>query len=103
MTGRFAGCDAAQARQWSPGVPMTRIPNPVLTQRFSDAIAFALVVHSAQVRKGTSIPYLSHLLAVASLVIEQGGSEDAAIAVVLHDAPEDRGGRAMLAQIADSA
>ena len=79
---------------------MTSTPNPVLTQRFSDAVAFALVVHSAQVRKGTSIPYLSHLLAVASLVIEHGGSEDAAIAAVLHDAPEDRGERAMLAQIA---
>lgn len=74
-------------------------PRPLLTNRFTDAIDFALVAHCAQVRKGTRIPYLSHLLAVASLVIEHDGDEDAAIAAVLHDAPEDRGGRAMLEQI----
>jgi hypothetical protein len=70
-----------------------------LTNRFTDAIDFALVAHCAQVRKGTRIPYLSHLLAVASLVIEHDGDEDAAIAAVLHDAPEDQGGHAMVAQI----
>ena len=78
---------------------MGDIPSPLLTNRFTDAIDFALVAHCAQVRKGTRIPYLSHLLAVASLVIEHDGDEDAAIAAVLHDAPEDQGGRAMVEQI----
>jgi (p)ppGpp synthase/HD superfamily hydrolase len=50
-------------------------------------------------RKGTNIPYISHLLAVAALVIEAGGDEDAAIAALLHDAVEDQGGRAMLDRI----
>ena len=78
---------------------MGATPSPLLTNRFSDAIDFALVAHCAQVRKGTRIPYLSHLLAVASLVIEHDGDEDAAIAAVLHDAPEDQGGWAMVEQI----
>ena len=78
---------------------MGDIPRPLLTNRFTDAIDFALVAHCAQVRKGTRIPYLSHLLAVASLVIEHDGDEDAAIAAVLHDAPEDQGGLAMVEQI----
>ena len=78
---------------------MGDIPRPLLTNRFTDAIDFALVAHCAQVRKGTRIPYLSHLLAVASLVIEHDGDEDAAVAAVLHDAPEDQGGRAMVEQI----
>jgi hypothetical protein len=78
---------------------MGAIPRPLLTNRFSDAVDFALVAHCAQVRKGTRIPYLSHLLAVASLVIEHDGDEDAAIAAVLHDAPEDQGGYAMVEQI----
>ena len=78
---------------------MGDIPRPLLTNRFTEAIDFALVAHCAQVRKGTRIPYLSHLLAVASLVIEHDGDEDAAIAAVLHDAPEDQGGQAMVEQI----
>ena len=78
---------------------MGDIPSPLLTNRFTDAIDFALIAHCAQVRKGTRIPYLSHLLAVASLVIEHDGDENAAIAAVLHDAPEDQGGRAMVEQI----
>ena len=78
---------------------MGDIPRPLLTNRFTEAIDFALVAHCAQMRKGTRIPYLSHLLAVSSLVIEHDGDEDAAIAAVLHDAPEDQGGYAMLEQI----
>jgi hypothetical protein len=75
-------------------------PQPVvLADRFARALEFAVVVHSAQVRKGTTIPYVSHLLGVASLVIEHGADEDTAIAAVLHDAPEDQGGLMMLAQI----
>ena len=78
---------------------MEKMPSPLLTDRFTAAVDFALVVHAAQVRKGTAIPYLSHLLAVASLVIEHDGTEDAAIAALLHDAAEDAGGHAMLAQV----
>ena len=62
-----------------------------LTQRFSDAVEFARIVHGSQVRKGSDIPYLYHLLAVASLVMEYGGSEDQAIAGLLHDVLEDCG------------
>lgn len=59
--------------------------------RFQDAIAFASHLHRAQLRKGTSIPYISHLFAVSSLVMEHGGGEDEAIAALLHDAIEDQG------------
>lgn len=63
-----------------------------LTDRFDAAVTFARVAHTAQQRKGTSIPYISHLLAVAAIVLEMGGSEDEAIAALLHDAVEDTGG-----------
>ena len=63
-----------------------------LTSRFDRAVSFARVAHAAQQRKGTSIPYISHLLGVASLVLEMGGDEDEAIAALLHDAVEDTGG-----------
>jgi len=73
------------------------VPHPVLTDRFAQAFAFASVVHASQTRKGTATPYLSHLMGVASLVLEHGADEDTAIAALLHDAPEDQGGYAMLA------
>lgn len=63
-------------------------------QRFPslhDALDYAADAHQAQARKGTSIPYLSHLMGVASLVIEHGGDEDQAIAGLLHDVLEDCG------------
>ena len=63
----------------------------VLTKRFTDALDYARVAHAAQVRKGSNIPYLYHLLGVASLVIEYGGNEDQAIAALLHDVIEDCG------------
>ncbi len=50
-------------------------------------------------RKGTSIPYIAHLLAVAATVLEYGGSEDMAIAALLHDAVEDQGGEPRLSDI----
>jgi (p)ppGpp synthase/HD superfamily hydrolase len=62
-----------------------------LTKRFEDALVFASHVHTDQLRKGTEIPYVAHLLSVAALVLEQGGGEDEAIAALLHDAVEDRG------------
>ncbi len=60
-------------------------------RRLADATTFALEIHAQQTRKGTDIPYISHLYGVASLVLEHGGSEDAAIAALLHDAVEDQG------------
>ena len=64
----------------------------VLTDRFDRALLYATHVHGGQVRKETSIPYVAHLLAVAATVLEYGGDEDLAIAALLHDSAEDRGG-----------
>ncbi len=63
----------------------------MFTVRFDEALKFASGLHCTQLRKGTEIPYISHLLAVTALVIEDGGSEDEAIAALLHDAIEDQG------------
>ena len=71
----------------------------MLTPRFDAALAYAVNIHRAQVRKGSGIPYVGHLLGVASLVLEDGGNEDEAIAAVLHDAVEDQGGSPRLADI----
>jgi (p)ppGpp synthase/HD superfamily hydrolase len=62
------------------------------SQRFEDALVLAHQLHADQVRKGTTIPYVGHLLAVTSIVIENGGTEDEVIAALLHDAVEDAGG-----------
>jgi (p)ppGpp synthase/HD superfamily hydrolase len=64
----------------------------VLGPRFGEAVAYALEVHSGQCRAGTTQPYVSHLLRVAGLVLEDGGGEPEAIAALLHDAAEDQGG-----------
>lgn len=64
--------------------------DPVLP-RLQDAISYALAAHAGQVRKGTAIPYASHLLAVCAIVQEHGGDEDLACAAMLHDAIEDCG------------
>ena len=58
---------------------------PLLTARFQRAFAVACEVHAAQLRKGTRIPYLAHVMSVAALVLEHGGGEDAAIGGLLHD------------------
>lgn len=63
----------------------------ILTDRFTRAVDYARIAHAAQVRKGSNIPYVYHLLGVASLVIEFGGNEDQAIAGLLHDTIEDCG------------
>ena len=62
-----------------------------LTDSFTRAVDYARIAHAAQVRKGSNIPYLSHLLGVSSLFLEFGGSEDQAIAGLLHDVIEDCG------------
>jgi GTP pyrophosphokinase len=63
-----------------------------LTNRFDDALTFARYVHIAQSNKGTAIPYLAHVMGVASIVLDMEGSEDEAIAGLLHDTIEDGGG-----------
>jgi (p)ppGpp synthase/HD superfamily hydrolase len=67
--------------------------------RFEEALLYAARVHAVQRRKGTAIPYVTHLLAVAAIVGENGGTEDEVIAALLHDAVEDQGGEARLADI----
>ena len=64
----------------------------MLTKRFEQALIFAAQLHRQQRRRGSDVPYVSHLLIVAGLVIEHGGDEDEAIAALLHDAIEDQGG-----------
>jgi (p)ppGpp synthase/HD superfamily hydrolase len=71
----------------------------VLTERFEQGLIYASQVHDGHRRKSTDIPYLAHLLSVAALVLEDGGSEDEAIAALLHDAIEDRPGLASLTDI----
>jgi len=72
---------------------------PPLSDRFYAALDYAARLHGGQQRKGTAVPYVSHLMAVASLVLEHGGDEDEAIAALLHDAVEDQGGRETAADI----
>jgi (p)ppGpp synthase/HD superfamily hydrolase len=69
-----------------------------LTPQFSAAVEYARELFARDTRKDGA-PYLSHLLAVAAIVLEHGGDEEAAIAGVLHDAAEDHGGRARLDDI----
>ena len=64
-----------------------------LSRRFEQALTCAVQLHARQPRKGTDIPYVSHLLAVTSLALEHGADEDEAIAALLHDAVEDQGGK----------
>jgi len=70
-----------------------------LSARFTEAIAYAVHQHDGQLRKGTGVPYVSHLLAVCAIVLENGGDEDQAVAALLHDAVEDQGGLETLGDI----
>ena len=70
-----------------------------LSPRFDEALVYAARLHKNQKRKGSGIPYISHLLGVAALVLEDGGDEDEAIAALLHDAVEDQGGIKTLQEI----
>lgn len=71
----------------------------MLTSRFDEAFRYAHEAHATQTRKGTSAPYIGHLMGVASIVLDDGGTEDEAIGALLHDAAEDQGGRARLEDI----
>lgn len=77
-----------ETTEWRPNMTAT------LSSRFDTALVYASYLHRDQLRKGGSIPYISHLLAVTAIVLEHGGTEDEAIAALLHDAVEDRGGPA---------
>jgi len=70
-----------------------------LSQKFDQALAYAALIHGGQTRKGTEIPYISHLLAVVSIALENGASEDEAIGALLHDAGEDAGGDGRIGDI----
>jgi (p)ppGpp synthase/HD superfamily hydrolase len=63
------------------------------------AFQFAAKKHAGQTRKASTIPYIAHLMGVASLVLEAGGDEDLAIAALLHDVVEDCGGAPMLKEV----
>jgi len=63
----------------------------MLTERFTAAVDYARIAHAGQTRKGTAVPYMQHLLGVASLVLEHRGDEEQAIAGLLHDVLEDCG------------
>ena len=72
-----------------------------LSDRFGEALQYAFALHQGQYRKGSRVPYISHLLGVTAIVLEQGGNENQAIAALLHDAVEDQGGYETLAKIKD--
>jgi len=71
----------------------------ILSDRYRCALTYAFDLHRTQERNGTSIPYVAHLLGVSSLTLEYGGTEDCAIAGLLHDAAEDQGGLSILDEI----
>jgi (p)ppGpp synthase/HD superfamily hydrolase len=85
------------------GTKRPKIPKPgaavKLGPRFLEGFLFAAEKHAGQTRKTTTIPYIAHLMGVASLVLEFGGDEDMAIAALLHDVVEDCGGAPMLKEV----
>jgi (p)ppGpp synthase/HD superfamily hydrolase len=71
----------------------------ILSARFEQALVYAAILHSGQGRKGTPVPYVSHVMSVAALALENSANEDEAIAALLHDAVEDAGGAPRLEDI----
>jgi (p)ppGpp synthase/HD superfamily hydrolase len=80
---------------------MNAVESPLcpFQSRFEEALVLATRLHARQKRKDKNLPYVSHLLAVTALVLEDGGDEDEAIAALLHDAVEDQGGLPTLDEI----
>jgi (p)ppGpp synthase/HD superfamily hydrolase len=70
-----------------------------LTSRFDQALQYAVHIHAGQRRKSTDVPYVAHLLGVASIALEHGANEDEAIGALLHDAGEDAGGQGRIDDI----
>ncbi|HEY6337187.1 MAG TPA: HD domain-containing protein [Candidatus Sulfotelmatobacter sp.] len=86
-------------RKSKPQRPLRAQRTIKLAPRFLRAFQFAAKKHAGQTRKASTIPYIAHLMGVASLVLEAGGDEDLAIAALLHDVVEDCGGAPMLGEI----
>jgi (p)ppGpp synthase/HD superfamily hydrolase len=79
---------------------MSAHPRPLkLGPRFDEAFRLAAEKHATQTRKKTEVPYISHLMSVAALVLEAGGDEDQTIAALLHDVVEDCGGEPVLDEV----
>ena len=84
----------------SPTTAPTTSTGPIpIDGTFTDALDYARRWHVDQGRKGSDVPYLSHLLEVAGLVLQFGGTQDQAIAGLLHDVVEDQGGMPRLEEI----
>jgi (p)ppGpp synthase/HD superfamily hydrolase len=83
----------------SKAKPKSKLKPVKLGPRFVRAFEFAARKHSGQTRKATTIPYIAHVMGVASLVLEYGGDEDLAIAALLHDVVEDCGGAPVLKEV----
>lgn len=73
----------------------------MFTERVTRAFDHARLAHAGARRKGTGTPYLGHVMATASLVVEHGGDEDQVVAALLHDVVEDAGGAPRLAEIGE--
>jgi GTP pyrophosphokinase len=86
-----------RARAETPAVKSGEVVK--LGPRFLRAFLFAAGKHAGQTRKASTIPYIAHLMGVASLVLEHGGDEDQAIAALLHDVVEDCGGKPMSKEV----
>ena len=71
----------------------------ILADCFDDALVYASRIHREHIRKGSGLPYVSHLLGVVSIALENGANEDQAIAALLHDTVEDQGGADRLVDI----
>ena len=77
----------------------------MLGQKFDEALALASELHREQIRKDAPIPYISHLMAVAGIVLEANAYhpmdnlEDVAVGALLHDVIEDQGHKIDLDQI----
>jgi GTP pyrophosphokinase len=63
-----------------------------LSDRFDAALVYTRLAHAGQTRKGTDVPYVAHVLAVTALALENGATQEEAIAALLHDTVEDCGG-----------
>ncbi|CEJ48081.1 HD domain-containing protein [Umezakia ovalisporum] len=72
-----------------------------LTAKFESALVYATRLHANQTRKTGGVPYIAHLLSVTALVLEAGGTEEEAIASLLHDSIEDQGGKVIRKEIND--
>jgi (p)ppGpp synthase/HD superfamily hydrolase len=96
----FLAIDAAESERLQ-SAENTKLKRGIvnLSPKFDQALHYAVLIHAGQVRKGTEIPYLSHLLGVASIALEHGANEDEAIGALLHDAGEDAGGRGRIDDI----